>query len=480
MKTLCVLLTYQTPVDVQRPLAGRTVGEWVGLALEAALPGVPRLPLGPFSSQAALIEQLVVASQDADELILVDAVAPFLRPDVLTDMLRLHREYRADYTFADGYPEGLTAEILRPSVLSLLAPWASEKPGVPDRGTVFQLLSTDINRFDVETQLSPVDLRTRRLSFTSDRLRNRLLLERYAADTLLETEAFLAKISATEERSRTLPATLHVQITDGVIQIPVWSPLLQFAPDAQSQRAFLSRERWNALLDRALAASGDLTVLPSFWGEPSLHPEIVELLADALGKPGLRLVLETSGLGWGQTDLNALAGLKNAQLDWIVELDSDDPETYRILRGEGLSEAVAFTQRLIGLFPGRVWPQTVRMDRNESEMEAFYHHWKREAGQVIIQKHNDFGGRLPRAKPSDLSPWKRHACWHAARDLAVFLDGTTVVCRDDFHRTQPLGNLWTEDFETVWNRGAELFLKHVQGDWPEVCRNCDEWYTFHF
>ena len=150
------------------------------------------------------------------------------------------------------------------------------------------------------------------------------------------------------------------------------------------------------------------------------------------------------------------------------------------MRGEGFGEAHAFIARLLPLFPGHVWPQTVRMNLNEAEMEAFYKRWKNEAGRVIIQKHNDFGGRLPRAKPSDLSPWKRHACWHLARDLAVFLDGTVVVCHDDFARTMPLGNAWTEPWDVIWERGTALYGRHLKEDWPEVCRNCDEWYTFHF
>ena len=229
-----------------------------------------------------------------------------------------------------------------------------------------------------------------------------------------------------------------------------------------------------------MAWAGDLTVLPSFWGEPSLHPEIVPILADALAKPGLKLCVETSGLGWGTADLESLVPLAQGNLDWIVELDSDVPETYRQVRGNGLEEAQAFTRRLLGLFPGHIWPQTVRMTSNETEMESFHKHWKEEAGRVIIQKHNDFGGRLPRAKPSDLSPWKRHPCWHLARDLSVVLDGTAVVCRDDFSRTQSLGNVWEEDFSSLWDRGAGLFARHLREDWPDVCRNCDEWYTFHF
>jgi spiro-SPASM protein len=479
MKTLCALLN-RPVVQPDRPLRGRTVADWIEAALTQALPGCSRAALGPFPSAAAFIEALTEVSRGYDEVVLVWSDAPFLRADAVGSMLELHREYRADYTFADGFPTGLTPEILRPGILGVLAEWARDKTSEVDRSTLFDLLSTDINRFDVETHLSPVDLRPRRLSLTADTVRNRLLLDRYADDAGLEMRAFLDVLETTGERARTLPATLQVQITDGALQVPVWSPVKSFLPDTLASRNCLTRERWNDLLDRALAWAGDLTVMPSFWGEPSLHPDIHGLLSDALAKPGLRICLETSGLGWGSIDVEALATVAAGRLDWIIELDSDVETTYGALRGDGFGEAHGFVARLLPVFPGHVWPQTVRMDKNEGEMEAFYKRWKAEAGRVIIQKHNDFGGRLPRAKPSDLSPWKRHACWHLARDLAVFLDGTVVVCRDDFSRTMPLGNAWTESWETIWERGAALYGRHLKEDWPEVCRNCDEWYTFHF
>jgi len=473
-------MTFRPSVAPDRLLAGRPVADWVAGALDAALPGVPRTPLGPFADPAALVAALTGASEGFDEVVLVAADGPFLRPDLVAEALALHRNYRADYTFADGYPGAWAPEVLRPGILGLLAPWAQAKAGPVDRDSLFQLLATDINRFDVETLLSPVDLRTRRLSFTADSARNFLLLERYADEAALPTRAFLDRVEATQDRTRTLPATLHLQVTDGALQVPPGSALARFVPDALGRRAFLPRDRWNQALDRLLAFAGDLTVLPGFWGEPSLHPDILGLLTDALAKPGLRLCIETSGLGWAGVDLEALAALGPTNLDWVVELDSDQSATYAQIRGPGFDEAQAFTRRLLGLFPGRVWPQTTRTQANEAEMEAFYQHWKAEAGRVIVQKHNDFGGRLPRAKPSDLSPWKRHPCWHLARDLAVFLDGTAVVCQDDFDRTQPLGNLWTDEPAALWNRGTALFDLHVQGRWPGVCEACDEWYTFHF
>ena len=480
MKTLCAVLN-RPVVQPDRPLRDRTVSQWLDAALDQALPGAPRVVMGPFASAAELIEALIQASGTFDETVVVWSDAPFLRPDVTAEMLALHRQYRADYTFADGFPAGLTPEILRPAMLSVLRGWADGRTAGVDRGTLFELLSTDINRFDVETHLSPVDLRSRRLSLTADTLRNRLLLDRYADDAGLEIRAFLERIEQTGTRARTLPATLHVQITDGALQVPVWSPVRQFLPDTLTRRGSITRERWNDLLDRALAWAGDLTVLPSFWGEPSLHPQILELLSDALEKPGLKLCVETSGLGWADVDLETLSQHPGAaRIEWIVELDSDAAETYRTMRGDGFEEAHRLVSRLLPLFSGHVWPQTVRMGLNEPEMETFYKRWKEEAGRVIIQKHNDFGGRLERAKPSELSPWKRHPCWHLARDLAVFLDGSVVVCRDDFSKTMPLGNVWTDTLETIWEHGSGLFERHTREDWPEVCQNCDEWYTFHF
>jgi len=478
MKSLCVVLRFQPMVDPDRPLGGRAIDQWVSDAIHQAFPGTPTQALGPFVDARDFVVQLHQIGASYDELVLVGHDAPFLRPDLLAQLRDLHREYRADYTFADGFPLGLAPEIVRPGILPVLEPWAQDRAGPVDRETLFQLLSVDMNRFDVETHLSPIDLRGRRLSFTADSRRNRLLLDRYVADVSLGIDDFLKLIETTGERARTLPATLHVQIVEGVLQVPSWSPLLQFSPDALERRNALSRAQWNLLLDQALAWVGDVTVLPGFWGEPSLHPEIVGLLADALAKPGLSVCLETSGLGWSSVDLSPLEGA--TRLHWIVELDSNVPATYQSLRGNGFEEAHGFTQRLIQQFPGKVWPQTVRMKENEGEMEAFSQKWKADAGRVIIQKHNDFGGRLPQSKPSDLSPWKRHACWHLARDLGVFFDGTVVVCRDDFHRTQPLGNLWSDGFPRVWDRGAELFARHLREEWPEVCRNCDEWYTFHF
>ena len=480
MKTLGIVVNYH-----QSPLLGQRYpdvlpSQQIRSTLEDACPGVPCLEIGPFDTAMAFLEGLLSISKDYDELIVAAADAPLLRADLVLGLLDLHRRYRAEYTFGDGFPTGLTPELLSPTILPTLIAWCRTKPAAFSREVIFEVMSTDINRFDVETHLAPVDLRMKRLSLTCDTTRNALLLRKVLPFAALPIKEFLEKLDTFPGLVRTLPATLLVQITNGQLQLPRSSPQALFQPGVLTDRQFLDRGLWNQLLDRMLAFAGDLTVMPAFWGEPSLHPEVAGLFQDALAKPGLRLCVETSGLGWNDADLTTLAEAASGRLDWIVELDSNDPATYHQLRGEGFALAHATVRRLLELFPGHVWPQTTRVTDNEPEMEEFYKTWKKTAGQVIIQKHNFFGGRLASEKPADLSPWNRHACWHAARDLAVFLDGTTVPCRDDYQRSLVAGNAFTDEPATLWARGTELFERHEKGEYPEVCRHCDEYYTFHF
>lgn len=406
---------------------------------------------------------------------------PFLRSDLTQELFELHQRYRAEYSFADGFPGGLAPELVNPQILPVLRSWAEKKPLVLDRDFLFQTLSTDMNAFDVETLLSPVDLRMARLSFSTDTKRNRLLCDRFWEYRDLPVEEFLTVVKTEGRLSRTLPASLMVQTTGRNLQVPHYSPLIQFFPHTLESGEHMNLGTWEKLLDQALELSGDLRVFPSLWCEPSQHPQVEKLLQMALDRPGVQLVVETSGLGWPRSLLENLAkGPGRDRVDWIVELDSQNPETYRRLRGEGFEEAQATALVLHELFPGRFWPQTVRLVENEDEMESFFRHWKDLAGQVILQKYNHFSGRLPPRKVADLSPWNRSPCWHAARDLCVLLNGTVVPCRDDALGEMALGNALTENLADLWDRGEALWNRHWNQDYPGLCQNCDEYYTFNF
>ena len=154
---------------------------------------------------------------------------------------------------------------------------------------------------------------------------------------------------------------------------------------------------------------------------------------------------------------------------------------YRQLRGEQWQEAMATVETLRRFFPGQVYVQAVRMKANEEQLDGFYRYWKQQPDvQPIVQKYDAFCGALPERKVTDLSPINRFPCWHLKRDLTVLIDGSVPMCREDLKQQHLLGNIFEEDIAEVWERGVDYYRKHIDEEYPDLCRSCDEYYTYNF
>jgi len=142
----------------------------------------------------------------------------------------------------------------------------------------------------------------------------------------------------------------------------------------------------------------------------------------------------------------------------------------------GLVAAHPFTT----LFPGDAYVQAVRIKDGEDDLERFYRAWKTRTPNVIVQKHDDFCGCLPVLKATDLSPVKRFPCRHLMRDLSILIDGAVPFCREDARGGESWGNAFEESLEAIWARGAARYAEHCAGRYPDLCENCDEYYTYNF
>jgi spiro-SPASM protein len=256
--------------------------------------------------------------------------------------------------------------------------------------------------------------------------------------------------------------------------------------------------RFEGLLEKITAFSGDGVIDLSLWGELALHPQKMDLIRLVLARPELALVIETSGLGWKAEELEAARSLAAATaervsplppLSWIVSLDAADPRRYREVRGAGFAEALGTAKSLFALFPADTYVQAVRAEGAEDDIEQFYRSWKeaapRGAANIIIQKYDDFCGLLPKKQASDLSPVQRQPCWHIMRDLPVLIDGRVPLCREDLSALKgedrrALGNVFTDSLEEIWNRGQVFYDEQCQKNYRDLCAGCDEYYTYNF
>ena len=465
----------------------------------------------PVWTKKVLLEELSRASAGYDLVYFAWADCPLLDPVLAAALAERYRRYGAEYSYADGWPYGFAPELLAPSTAGILCKILGDD-GPVERDAIFDVLQKDINAFDIETEISSIDLRPYRLSLTADSKRNLLLLSRLMEAGLKAASDAETVIGQKPELLRTLPAFFSIQVSEACPQACSLCPWPMYGAaggvPVTARRNFMPKAAFAGLLDKIADFAGDAVIDLSLWGELALHPERVELIEMVLARPALSLIVETSGIGWKEEELRSLAQAasraaprKNhmAPLSWIVSLDAHDAARYREIRGPGFSEARSCAKTLLSLFPHDAYVQAVRVKGFEDDIEHFYRSWKgedlppevlaagrKDSSHIIIQKYDDFAGSLPRLQASDLSPVRRRPCWHIQRDMNILLDGTVPYCREDLAALKgdgTLGNVFAEELDAIWERGAALYKKHCASDYSGlrgICANCDEYYTYNF
>lgn len=443
------------------------------------VPGIPVETKGAWSVRD-LLETIRRLADGREDVFYFHADCPLLDAGLAGRMHANHRKYFADYTYADGYPYGLAPEILSVRAVGPLLSLVRGDDGAPDRETLFTVLKRDINAFDIETEVAPEDQRLLRASLTTDSRRNRLLVRRIMERGGADAASVCAVLRGTPEVLRTLPAYVAVQVVDGCPQECSYCPFPVVAPGVLSRRGHMAADRFRGIVSAVGDFCGDATIGISLWGEPSLHPEIGDLIRSVLEAPGLDLLIETSGIGWDAGLLRRLRADLPGKPTWIVSLDAQEPRLYERLRGPGFPEAVATAELLRSLWPETAYVQAVRMRDNEEDTEAFYKAWKGGTERLIIQKYDGFCGLLPDRSVADLSPVARFPCWHLRRDVAVLMDGTVPLCREDLRGQRPMGNLFRDGLPAVWEAMNGPYGEHVRGECSGACAVCDEYYTYNF
>jgi spiro-SPASM protein len=519
MKTICVLFAGQATKHAFSPLIGGPSAFDRALERAQAFPDVARvlvLSSAPLSSSSTVafdqrtqdrwtvssfFSVLAMESAGFDHAFVFWADVPFIDPKLTDSLYRKHLRYAAEYTFADGYPYGLAPEILAGGLLPILSGLTKDCADSVSRTAIFDAVKRDINSFDIETEIAPTDLRQLRLELACDTKRNAMLCESLEGIT---AENYAERAKSRGFALRTLPSFYAVQVAAKCPFECLYCPYPDFCQSGKGRSpgkkateldAYMPRSSFAALLDKITDFSEDAVVSLSLWGECSYHPEIAGLVADVLARPSLSVLIETTGIGWSRASLDSIAAAVRASsprangqnpINWIVSLDAVGSALYGQAHGlaDGatapLRDAMAFTQDAAALFPGMVWPQMVRMNENEAELEPFYRFWKEKLGRVIVQKHDHFCRSIPDRRVADLSPLVRTPCWHLKRDMCILLDGTVPFCREDLYASRSCGNALADDLESIWAGNRSLYEQHVCGIHEGMCGACDEYYTYNF
>jgi spiro-SPASM protein len=423
-----------------------------------------------------LLETIADAGSDFDLVYYSWADCPLLDASLAGRMCERHLKYKAEYTYADGWPYGLSPEIISPGTAAILSRLDIGCEEAPSRDAIFSVLKGDINSFEIETEISPEDLRPLRISASADSPVNIALMKKLEAAGISDADSFMSLAARPNEELapllRSLPAFFAIQTSAACPEncFHRQNKICPY-PDSALYKAEkdMSLSDFKRLLDKIEGLSPGAVLDLSLWGEIALHPQRFELIEAASER--FPLVVETCGLGWTE-GFQRLSARKN--LTWIVSL----PDTEF---GEDTEAAQAALQ-LFELFPENTYIQAIRLRGNEDNIEKFYRTWlarlkERGIGNraIIIQKYDDFCGLLEKRQASDLSPVERLPCRHLQRDMNILADGSVPRCREILGSAEEqkiVGNVFKQDLKQLW----EAYSLDETGPGTR----CDEDYTFNF
>ena len=455
---------------------------------------------------------------NADFAVFAWADCPLLSLSLTKELIHILTAYKAEYSFADGFPYGFAPEVIDKgacSILASLAAGSQKQVGsrAASRDALFSIMSGDINSFEIETHLSDKDYRLLRLSFDCslpqtalatrrayENAKKAALISDTASLLSLDVYAFSDLAEKNGEILQTLPAFYNIQLSGKELHA------LSYVPRGAGAKEDMPFSSFKALAADIARTSENAVVSLSLFGEPLLHPDFVACVKELLSYTSLTVFIETCGTLVTESLAKELAdacaeagaaGFAQSRIIWCVLLDACTPALYAKMHNltdskKAEADFALATQAVAVLeayFPHAVYPQLVRTKQNECELEAFYRFWKKSdsasAGDLIIQKYDRFCALLPDEKSADLSPVKRNPCWHLRRDFCILSDGSVPLCKSlaPFVATDAgvcKGNALTEGIAAVWERFKAPLASHIHEQYEQKCQVCDEYYTFNF
>ncbi len=218
-------------------------------------------------------------------------------------------------------------------------------------------------------------------------------------------------------------------------------------------------------------------------GEPTLHPQLFEILRHAKERRITDVNMHTNGTRLGH-DFNGQ--LIDSGLDrLIVSLDSADKERYERIRVgakfEKVYEAVEDLIRQRNAHPRtrlHIKVNFIEMDENDpSEKERFISYWRNKANRIGILRYMDFqDGREQLHQKDNYEQDNNFCCPELWRRLSIWSDGTATICYRDIKQGYAIGNATENTVSEIWQgeKMQHMRTMHRNGRFKELslCRDC--------
>ena len=423
------------------------------------------------------LEECVDIFEGFRDILLIYSDCPMVSVGLMEELLELHREELAEYSFMENYPGGFGVEVVSYELLERILGFKDILGGVFERGSVWEVINRDVNGYDVEVLTASRDVRQERLSLVGNSYEGvgviRNAFERKGGKPLLRDVYDL--IDREPEFMRVGVGYVEVEVTNEC------NCRCEICPRTHLMDrgiGYMDLERYKGLILDLKGLSEEFVMSLGYMGEPMLHPDLMGMIDFANGLGGIRVILETNGLYLDRRNVDLLS---EREVEVIVALDSPDAELYHELRSvDELGVVEENVLYLLEKMRGKVYIQILQMEENEGYLDRFYRKWIGYKDRIIINKYNSYKGGLKDRSAINLEPLKRFPCYHLKRDLVILVDGRVAFCKQDISGEKSLGNAFEDSIKVLWDRLENYYIKDHQGYIDEFCRDCDEWHTYNF
>ncbi|MCP5462432.1 MAG: hypothetical protein H7A34_04540 [bacterium] len=266
-----------------------------------------------------------------------------------------------------------------------------------------------------------------------------------------------------DEKTRPLaPVTIEVELTSRTntkVSVPPFTLMKHYECD-------LSIEQYRTIIN---TFSNDLLylVLDGF-GEPTLHPNLLECIKYAKEQLCFRVCLKTNGY-FLNTDM--MSKLIQSPLDiLIIDVDEYDAlsrpleTTDSSYPSEKLILSILEIRAKFNKETPYILLQCMNSMSNQINVQYYYNRWARIVDAVVIQPHNDYLPVPSSDELIDLSPTGQHInCFKTTQTLLILANGKPVLCKQKPDGFQPSKE---SDLHSIW------LDNYLQGGTFDFCQQC--------
>lgn len=444
-----------------------------------------------WTSEIAAV-RLVLADKSVADVAIANGIYPLLDSDINVKLFDLHREYRADISYAENLPAGMAFDFVSRDLLESLDIMEAKDDDLLTGIRPF--VEKNINHFHAEVHYEEPDLRLLRLDFSLGSMRSIVKTAKFLkkftekAATQSPYAQLHGLLQTSAELLFTFPSYIELEFCATASAKSFFSPLSYI----EQPVAMLKREDLKKVREYIATGLGDTSVCASGLGEPLEHPEAIEFLRELLADKNIRQVfVETNGILLEKLQV-LIADENIAKLRLIVMLNSI--ERYAELSGSPATSLHAVKNGVKNLVAAltvagknaaeMIYLQALKVEENEGEIDALYALAEELGASFILQKYNRYAGLMPERRVSDMTPLERYSCWHLRRDLFIRANGDVAFCKQTVNpaRQTARGNLSNDTLSNIWAAQQTDFVLNYLGEYPAhlPCTGCDEYFTFNY